>query len=90
MYSPANQMIPAVSNRPLEPGAGYAPERPIGPPPGIEHVDRLVNTMLPQPGAGRRLSTAELIAETEAKLKDLKDQLAQEEAEEEEAKQKKG
>jgi hypothetical protein len=88
MYSPASQMIPAVSNRRMEPGAVYAPERPIESPPGIAAIDAIVQAHLPMPKPGRRITTAELIAETEAKLKDLKEQLAAEEAEEKKAKEK--
>jgi hypothetical protein len=53
-----------------------------------------VNAALPNPAASRRITTKELVDEYEAKLKDLRAQLAAEEAEEkrarEEAENKKG
>jgi hypothetical protein len=52
----------------------------LGPPPGIQQIDAIVEAHL-GPASGRRITTAELVAETEARLRDLREQLAAEEAE---------
>jgi hypothetical protein len=91
MYSPfrgnsAGTAVPAgaarVVDAPEERGSGWREPQTIGPPPGIAAIDAIVEAHLPMPKPGRRITTAELVAETEAKLKELRDQLAQEEGEE--------
>jgi hypothetical protein len=37
-----SSMASTPSSRPVEHGSGWAPERPIRPPEGIEHIDRMI------------------------------------------------
>jgi hypothetical protein len=88
MYRPfrepsAGTVVPAGAVRVVDAPSGprgWVEPTPLGPPPGVAAIDRIVEAHLgpASPKPSRRITTAELIAETRARLSDLEAQLAAE------------
>jgi hypothetical protein len=80
MYSPwrgnsAGTVVPAGAVRVVDAPSGprgFVEPQPLGPPPGVKIIDAIVERALPNPATQPKVSTDELIAQTERVLADLK------------------